>query len=171
MQPLATAGPDGICASMPWACAASSRWKARFWEWFGELHDAPRPAEGVHPTRTGILDERVLKVLHYLDRIDLSERIREEASGAAGGLAHTRSLSQLCSGDEVGTYPQALFRRTSEGRLSETPYRLGHPHQGNRHRPGFSCGSPIFPPGSRMDMILAPALPQGEREQKRGAAA
>ncbi len=100
--------------------------KARFWEWFGELHDA-LDAHGVHPTRTGILDERVLKVLHYLDRIDLSERVREEALARQAGLS-TAHFVRLFR-DEVGTTPKRYFderRRDACRRLltvSDTPIK------------------------------------------------
>lgn len=138
--------------------------KARFWEWFGELHDA-LDAHGVHPTRTGILDERVLKVLHYLDRIDLSERIREEALAKQAGLS-TAHFVRLFR-DEVGTTPKRYFderRRDACRRLltvSDTPIKEIAIGLGFMRLSDFSAwfkdGHDLSPRHFR------------EREQKRGA--
>lgn len=138
--------------------------KARFWEWFGELHDA-LAAQGVHPTRTGILDERVLKVLHHLDRIDLSERIREEALARQAGLS-TAHFVRLFR-DEVGTTPKRYFderRRDACRRLltiSDTPIKEIAIGLGFLRLSDFSAwfkdGHDISPRHFR------------EREQKRGA--
>lgn len=138
--------------------------KARFWEFFGELHDA-LAAEGVHPTRTGILDERVLKVLHYLDRIELSERVREEALARQAGLS-TAHFVRLFR-DEVGTTPKRYFderRRDACRRLltvSDTPIKEIAIGLGFLRLSDFSAwfkdGHDISPRHFR------------EREQKRGA--
>lgn len=138
--------------------------KAKFWEWFGELHDA-LDVQGVHPTRTGILDERVLKVLHYLDRIDLSERIREEALAKQAGLS-TAHFVRLFR-DEVGTTPKRYFderRRDACRRLltvSDTPIKEIAIGLGFMRLSDFSAwfkdGHDLSPRHFR------------EREQKRGA--
>ncbi len=138
--------------------------KAKFWEWFGELHDA-LASQGVHPTRTGILDERVLKVLHYLDRIDLSERIREEALARQAGLS-TAHFVRLFR-DEVGTTPKRYFdeRRKDACRrlltVSDTPIKEIAIGLGFLRLSDFSAwfkdGHDLSPRHFR------------EREQKRGA--
>ncbi len=100
--------------------------KARFWDWFGELHDA-LSAVDIHPTRTGIHDERVLKVLHHLDHIELSERVREETLAHLAGLSTAHFVKLFRK--EVGSTPKQYFderRRTACRRLlsvSETPIK------------------------------------------------
>ena len=100
--------------------------KARFWEWFGILHDALADRD-IHPTRTSIRDERVRAILHTLDQLPLSSRVREEELARHGGLsiAHFVRLFR----DEVGTTPKRYFddrRREACRRLlafSETPIK------------------------------------------------
>lgn len=100
--------------------------RARFWEWFGELHDLLARLD-IHPTRTGIHDERVATVLHALDRMPLSSRLREDDLAKKAGLstAHFVKLFR----EEVGTTPKRYFderRRDACRRLlsvSDTPIK------------------------------------------------
>lgn len=80
--------------------------QARFWEWFGELHDVLARFD-VHPTRTGVHDERVAAILHALDRMPLSERLREGELARKAGLS-TAHFVRLFR-EEVGVTPKRYF--------------------------------------------------------------
>jgi AraC-like DNA-binding protein len=91
--------------------------RARFWEWFGELHNVLARLD-VHPTRTGIHDERIASVLYALDRMSLSSKLWEDELASKAGLS-TAHFVKLFS-EEVGTTPKRYF----DERRRETCRRL-----------------------------------------------
>ncbi|MBC2592923.1 helix-turn-helix transcriptional regulator [Ruficoccus amylovorans] len=107
--------------------------RAKFWEWFGELYEA-LSGRGISPTRVGIQDERVSQMVHYLDHLELSERVRESDLARLAGLS-TAYFVRLFR-DEVGVTPKRYFderRRDACRRLlgaadipiKEISYNLG----------------------------------------------
>lgn len=100
--------------------------KLAFWAWFAELH-AVLESRGILPTRTRLKDERIVNVLHELDRLPLSAQLRESELAKLAGVQvghFVRTFRQ-----EVGTTPKRYFaerRRAACRRLmagSEIPIK------------------------------------------------
>jgi AraC-like DNA-binding protein len=82
--------------------------KVAFWAWFGELHHA-LDDHGVTPTRTRLKDERIVAVLHELDRLPLSAKICEGDLAKLAGLEvghFVRTFRQ-----QVGITPKRYFMK------------------------------------------------------------
>jgi AraC-like DNA-binding protein len=100
--------------------------KVGFWSWFAELHNA-LARHGIMPTRTQLNDERIITVLHELDRLPLSAKFSEQDLAKRAGLQvghFVRTFRQ-----QVGATPKRYFmkrRRAACRRLlagSEIPIK------------------------------------------------
>ncbi len=100
--------------------------KVGFWRWFAELHRA-LTRHRVMPTRTQLNDERIITVLHELDRLPLSAKFSESDLAKLAGLQlghFVRTFRQ-----QVGVTPKRYFmkrRRAACRRLlagSEIPIK------------------------------------------------
>lgn len=90
-----------------------------FWTWFLVLHDSLAEV-GVEPTRTLLQDERIMTVLHELDRLPFSSRLREADLARIAGLQVGHFVRTFRR--EVGTTPKRYFderRRAACRRLLE----------------------------------------------------
>lgn len=100
--------------------------KVGFWRWLAELHGALE-SRGIMPTRTQLNDERIIAVLHELDRLPLSAKFSERDLAKIAGLQlghFVRTFRQ-----QVGVTPKRYFmkrRRAACRRLlagSEIPVK------------------------------------------------
>jgi AraC-like DNA-binding protein len=82
--------------------------KVAFWAWFAELHRALEDC-GITPTRTRLDDERIIAVLHELDRLPFSTKICEPDLAKLAGLEvghFVRTFRQ-----QVGATPKRYFMK------------------------------------------------------------
>lgn len=97
-----------------------------FLAWFTELH-AALESRGIVPTRTRLKDERIVSVLHKLDHLPLSAKVRESDLAKLAGLEVGHFVRTFRR--EVGTTPKRYFaerRRVACRRLmaaSEIPIK------------------------------------------------
>lgn len=100
--------------------------KLRFWEWLAAMIHALDEV-GIHPTRTTLKDERMVEVVHQLDRLPLSTHLREDDLAKGVGLQVGQFVRVFRR--EVGTTPKRYFderRRDACRRLlsgTDTPIK------------------------------------------------
>ena len=100
--------------------------KVGFWRWFAELHTTLARRE-IMPTRTQLDDERVIAVLHELDRLPLSATFSERDLAKLAGLQVGHFVRTFRR--QVGITPKRYFmkrRRAACRRLlagSEIPIK------------------------------------------------
>lgn len=82
------------------------RIRTGFLEWFSELGQVLEK-RGIHPTRTELKDERIVRVLHELEEMPLSAQVREERLAGSVGLRAGQFVRVFRR--EVGTTPKRFF--------------------------------------------------------------
>ena len=100
--------------------------KVGFWKWFAELHST-LASRGIRPTRTQLDDDRIIAVLHELDRLPLSASFSESDLAKLAGLQVGHFVRTFRH--QVGVTPKRYFmkrRRAACRRLlagSEIPIK------------------------------------------------